>query len=139
MSAPFPALVQQAYRAADLAIQRGLKARGFAVSTAHSAVLANIDIASGTRATTLAERASVTKQAMGELIDDLEAKDLVRRVPDPRDGRAKLIQLTAPGQVLMDAAYEVIGEIEGAVASRAGADDLEAAKRTLQAMVEILS
>ncbi|MBA2367129.1 MAG: MarR family transcriptional regulator [Actinobacteria bacterium] len=37
----------------------------------------------------LAERASVTKQAIGEVVSDLEGKGLVHRVPDPEDGRAK--------------------------------------------------
>ena len=81
----------------------------------------------------------MTQQAMGELINDLEAKGLVGRVPDPCDGRAKLIQLTLQGQVKMDAAYELIAEIEGALASRVGDEDLKAARRTLRAMIGILS
>lgn len=127
------------YRSADAAIQRGLQERGFDVRATHSAVLANIDIETGTRATVLAERAAVSKQAMGELIDDLEGRGYVERVPDPADGRAKLIRLTRRGHKLIDAAYEVIGEIEAALLDRAGAKDLETTKRTLAAMVELLA
>lgn len=136
---PLGPLVQLAYRAADGAIQRGLHSRGFDVRMTHSAVLANIDIASGTRATVLAERAAISKQAIGELIDDLQARGYVRRAPDPGDGRAKLIQLTTKGHKLMDAAYEVIGEIETALLNEVGGRDLETARRVLRAVIEVCS
>jgi len=118
-------LVQQAYRSADEAITGGLRQRGFDVRTTHSAVLTNIDVEGGTRPTVLAERASVTKQAIGEVVSDLEGKGLVHRVPDPEDGRAKLIRLTRKGHRLMAAAYDVIGEIEAALLERTGAKNVE--------------
>jgi DNA-binding MarR family transcriptional regulator len=135
--APFGQLVQLAYRAADGAIQRGLRRRGFDVRMTHSAVLANIDIATGTRATVLAERASVSKQAITELIDDLQNRGYVRRVADPADGRAKLIQLTRKGHKLMDAAYEVIREIETALLKETGERDVETARNVLRALIDI--
>lgn len=136
---PFGSLIQLAYRAADGAIQRGLQKRGFDVRMTHSAVLANIDIASGTRATVLAERASVSKQAIGELIDDLQSRGYVKRVPDPADGRAKLIQLTPRGHKLIDAAYEVIREIETALLNEVGDKNLETARSVLRATTAICS
>jgi DNA-binding MarR family transcriptional regulator len=39
----------------------------------------------------------VTPQAMGELVDHLERLGYVRRVPNRRDRRAKLIVPTAAG------------------------------------------
>ncbi len=137
--APFGQLVQLAYRATDGAIQLGLQRRGFDVRMTHSAVLANIDIATGTRATVLAERAAVSKQAVSELIDDLQNRGYVRRVADPADGRAKLIQLTRKGQQLMDAAYEVIGEIERALLKETGKKDLETARDVLRALIRVTS
>ena len=139
MEAPFGQMVQFAYRAADGAIQRGLQSRGFDVRMTHSAVLANIDIATGTRATVLAERAAVSKQAIGELIDDLEDRGYVRRVADPADGRAKLIQLTRKGHKLMDAAYEVINQIERALLKETGKKELETARNVLRALISISS
>jgi len=136
---PLGSLIQLAYRAADGAIQRGLQNRGFDVRMTHSAVLANIDIASGTRATVLAERASVSKQAIGELIDDLQSRGYVKRVPDPADGRAKLIQLTPRGHKLIDAAYEVIREIETALLNEVGDRNLETARSVLRATTAICS
>lgn len=133
---PFLPLILVAQRAGDRAIRRGIATRGFDVRPSHSAVLANIDIASGTRSTALAERAGVTKQAIGELVDDLEKRGFVTRVVDPADKRAKLVQLTTKGRKAIDAAYEVIGDIETAVSKAMGKKDVDATRRTLQAMIE---
>lgn len=56
----------------------------------HGAVFATID-RHGTRATTLASRAGITKAAMGELIDELEGLGYLERHPDKSDRRAKLV------------------------------------------------
>lgn len=105
----------------------------------HSAVLANIDIAGGTRATVLAERAAVSKQAMGELIDELQVRGYVKRAPDPRDGRAKLIRLTPKGRKLIDNALEVIASIEDALVGEVGKRDVETARKVLSTVVDVCS
>lgn len=139
MEPPFAPLVPLTHRTVDAAIQRGLNDRGFDVRTAHSAVLANIDIATGTRATVLAERATVTKQAIGEVVDDLEARGYVKRVPDPADRRAKLIKLTRKGHKAISAAFEVIGSIEEATLNAVGVKDVQTARRVLETMIELCS
>jgi DNA-binding MarR family transcriptional regulator len=55
----------------------------------------------GTRLTDLAEQAQVTKQTATALVDRLEAAGYVERVPDPTDGRARLVRLTAKAEALM--------------------------------------
>jgi len=132
-------LLQEAYRSADRAISDRLRSRGFDVTRAHSAVLANIDIATGTRPTVLAERAAVTKQAIGQVIDDLEARSLVTRVADPTDRRARLIRLTAKGRRLVAAAQEVIQEIEASVLEEVSAGSMDATRRTLSALIQVTS
>lgn len=67
-----------------------------ATRMAHISLTRNLDIA-GTRLTTLARRASMSKQAMGELVDQCVALGLVERVADPDDGRARLIMFTPDG------------------------------------------
>ena len=70
---------------------------GFAdVRIAHGAVLRYI-ARDGSRITELAERARMTKQSMAELVEYLRARGYVELVPDPSDGRAKLVRLTARG------------------------------------------
>ena len=50
------------------------------------------------RATELAEAIGLTKQATGQILDRMDELDYVQRVPDPSDGRAKVLQLTDRGQ-----------------------------------------
>jgi DNA-binding MarR family transcriptional regulator len=45
----------------------------------------------GSRLTDLADQAQMSKQSAGVLVDQLESLGYVRRIPDPTDGRARLI------------------------------------------------
>ena len=65
----------------------------------------------GSRLTELAERVGVTKQSMGEIIDVLEQRGYVERVPDPTDGRAILIRRTQRGWEINRVAREVVEHV----------------------------
>ena len=52
----------------------------------------------GSRLTDLADQAQMTKQSAGVLVDQLERLGYVRRVPDPTDGRARLIVIEERGR-----------------------------------------
>ena len=67
-----------------------------AIRQGHGCVFRFID-EDGSRLTELAERSALTKQAVGEVVADLENLGYVERAPDPGDGRAKLIKLTERG------------------------------------------
>jgi DNA-binding MarR family transcriptional regulator len=100
-----------AYRAMENRVLQDLAAAGFGdVTAAQGRVFARID-PDGTRVTDLAERAQVTKQTVGFLVDQLERTGYVRRVPDPRDARARLVQIAERGW----AATEVARRTEAAV------------------------
>jgi DNA-binding MarR family transcriptional regulator len=60
----------------------------------------------GAGITDLAERAGVTKQAMSQLIQDLEERGYVERRPDPEDGRCKRVVLTDVGRDVIRAARD---------------------------------
>jgi DNA-binding MarR family transcriptional regulator len=81
------------------------------VPAASHPVFENID-PDGTRLTLLAARSDMTHQAMGELVDSLEYRGYVRRQPDPSDGRARLVSLTAKGRRMVRVARREIAEIE---------------------------
>ena len=97
---------------------------------AHGSVLAFLPEA-GSRLTQLAERARVTKQSMGALVRELEALGYVRRVPDPTDGRAKIIVFTPRGREATEVARATIRETEREWASAVGEERLEIVRRTL--------
>lgn len=106
------ALLGLAYMRLGHRIVDGVVSAGFPQRPAHSAVFAHIDIEAGTRLTTLATRANITPQAMGELVDDLERLGYVVRQPDPADRRAKRIVLTQRGRACVAAAERTIAGIE---------------------------
>jgi DNA-binding MarR family transcriptional regulator len=86
---------------------------------AHTAVFQHIE-ADGSRLTALAERAQITKQSMGYLVDYLEQRGYLERRPDPSDRRAALISLTERGWAQIRAALEIIAAIEDEWGSRLG-------------------
>jgi DNA-binding MarR family transcriptional regulator len=99
----------------------------------HGCVFGNID-PEGTRLTDLAERAFMTKQSVGEVVSDLEQRGYVERVPDPSDGRAKIIRLTDRGQEAMALGREIIDELEQEWAERYGAERVAALRDALEAI-----
>jgi predicted transcriptional regulator len=89
-----------------------LEAAGFPDSPpSFHPIFENID-PDGTRLTTLAQRAGLTHQSVGEVIAVLVQRGYVERIPDPADRRAKLVRLTNSGRQLVRAAIGVIDAIE---------------------------
>ena len=66
----------------------------------------------GLRLTELAERSHTSKQAMRYTVGRLAAAGYVEHVPDPADGRAKIIRFTERGWRLRRDADEVLAGIE---------------------------
>jgi len=90
----------------------GLAEAGFDdVRPAHTAVFQHIE-ADGSRLTDLADRAQITKQSMGYLVDYLERHGYVERRPDTRDRRATRICLTERGWSQVRAALGIIAALE---------------------------
>ena len=99
----------------------------------HGCVFGNIE-PDGSRLTELAERAKMTKQSVGEVATELEQRGYLERVPDPRDGRAKIIRLTERGRVAQALGREIIDEIEREWAERYGAARIAALRDALEAI-----
>lgn len=72
------------------------------VRHSHFNLTRNLDV-SGTITTELARRAGMTKQAMGEIVEQCEQLGLVERVPDKRDGRAKIVKFNEAGLMWLEA------------------------------------
>ncbi len=66
----------------------------------------------GSRLTELAQQAGMSKQAMGDLVDQCEAWGLVTREADTRDARARLIQFTPTGLAWLMAFKEAVARAE---------------------------
>lgn len=99
------------YRAMDERVRLAMHEAGYDVTVAQSRIAQRI-AEEGTRLTELADRAQVTKQTASLLVAALEREGLVERVPDPADGRARLIRLSARGQEAAARAQEVVLGVE---------------------------
>ena len=77
----------------------------------------------------LAARAQMTKQSMAQLVAHLEAHGYVERVPDPADGRAKLVRATARGREVFALVREFIAELDARLDARMGEAKVRAAAR----------
>ncbi len=128
-------LFQRAARAySELAIQK-LESRGYAdLSLFHTALISNLDV-KGSHISAIAERAGMTKQAMGQIAKELEAKGLIQRVPDPADKRAVLLKFTEQGAQFLETAYQIKLEIETEYAEKIGEDNMLMLRALLEQLV----
>jgi DNA-binding MarR family transcriptional regulator len=101
----------------------------------HAAVFMNIDRRSGTRLTDLARRAGITKQGMMLVVDDLEQRGYVRRVPDADDARAKVVRLTARGRRYVAEARRAMAALEARVRRELGERRYEALRDGLEILL----
>ena len=76
----------------------------------------------------------MTKQSVGEVTSDLEQRGYVERVPDPSDGRAKIIRLTERGHAAQALGVGLIDEIEQEWAERFGEERVAALREALEAI-----
>jgi DNA-binding MarR family transcriptional regulator len=91
----------------------------------------------GTRLSDLAEQAQVTKQTATALVDRLEASGYVERVPDPSDGRARLVRLTGKAATLLPVAKEEEQRIERDWEAHLGPRRMRELRETLVRLREI--
>ncbi|MEV7521536.1 MarR family transcriptional regulator [Streptomyces sp. NPDC091371] len=89
----------------------------------------------GATASELAERLGVTKQAAGQIVDDLEKRGYVRREPHPEGGRRKLVVLTGAATEHLAVAGRILHELEAELGSSV---DLGALRGELGRLVRAL-
>jgi DNA-binding MarR family transcriptional regulator len=110
---PIAGLLNEVKVAAVRRLFERLREDGFEhVREGHGCVFGFIDIENGSRLTELAERAGLTKQAVGEAATELERLGYAERVPDPTDRRAKIIKLTPSGVEACLTGRRIFAEIE---------------------------
>lgn len=116
-------LFQRATRAYSERALTLLHEKGFNdISLFHTALIANLDI-EGTQITVIAEKAGMTKQAMGQLATELETKGYVLKSRDPNDKRAFRVTFTDKGKDALTAAYQVKLIIEAEYAQKLGIEN----------------
>ena len=117
---PLSGLLLEAFRALDREVAGALEDRGIGDLRPSQAKALILVERTGTRLTDLSVRAGVSKQAMMQVVDDLQGKGLVRRATDAGDARAKIVKLTAKGLRQRAEARRALTSVEGRLRRRLG-------------------
>jgi DNA-binding MarR family transcriptional regulator len=125
------------YRHMENRILRAIRDAGFDdVTLAQARVFQRI-APGGSRLTDLAEQAQMTKQSVAGLVEELERMRYVRRVPDPNDRRARLIQIDKRGRQAARTAQVAHDEIQAEWRSHLGARRFTQLRETLEDLRDI--
>ena len=118
----------------DQALSRGL-------SGPQVLVLGRLGRAGAATVTSLAQEEGMRPQSMGAIIAALEDAGLVRRIPDPRDGRQSILSLTENGLAWLQATQAAHHDwLINAIETRLSADEqkeLGSAVELLKRLVEL--
>jgi DNA-binding MarR family transcriptional regulator len=89
------------------------------VSAAHIHITRHLAL-EGSRLTDLAHSAGMSKQAMGDLVDQCEAWGLVAREPDALDARARRVKFTETGLAWLQAFRAAVTQAEAEFRAEVG-------------------
>jgi DNA-binding MarR family transcriptional regulator len=113
-----------------------MQARGFSdMQPSYPRLLGNLDT-DGTRISGLSRRMGISRQAVAQLVKEIEAAGFVKRRSDPDDGRGVIVAFTPKGREGLATAVEVMGEIETEYAAVIGESGLGELKRHLKAILD---
>lgn len=125
------------YRAMEQRVFKAIAHAGFAdVTLAQARIFQRIG-PGGTRLTDLAGQSQVTKQTAGFLVDQLERAGYVRRTPDPKDARARLIRISDRGAAAQSIAVQVVDQVEREWAAHLGRKQWTALRSALVSLREV--
>ncbi|MGV9674275.1 MarR family winged helix-turn-helix transcriptional regulator [Nocardia sp. NPDC003482] len=125
------------YRAMESRVLGAIAGAGFEdITLAQARMMARI-APKGNRLTELAEQAQVTKQTAGFLVDQLERAGYVERVPDPSDGRARLVRLAERGERARRVANDEAAAVEREWAAHLGVQRMRQLRDALTRLREI--
>ncbi|MDX2020699.1 MAG: helix-turn-helix domain-containing protein [Deltaproteobacteria bacterium] len=107
------------------------------VRPSHTALFPHIDL-QGTRPGVLAERVGISKQAVGQLVEELVEMGLLEQVADPADGRARLVMFSARGKKGLLMGLAMLGELEAQLGNVIGTADAKHMHATLLRLLAAL-
>jgi DNA-binding MarR family transcriptional regulator len=100
----------------------------------HMALIPHLSL-EGSRITTLAEQMQISKQAVGQVVEELEQMGVVCRTPDPSDGRAKLVHFTKEGKKGMLRGLALLRHMEADLTKVVGAKPMKKLGKTLRTLL----
>jgi len=125
------ALLRMPYQALSQKLYTELAKTYPEIRPAHGAVFRHLP-PGGARVTDLADRAQMTKQSMGYLVDYLQAAGHVHLAQDPSDGRAKLVLFTPKGEECLALALALSAQVEAEASACMAPGEMEQARVLLK-------
>jgi DNA-binding MarR family transcriptional regulator len=101
------------------------------IRRSHNSLFSNLGFGA-VRLTELAERAGITQQAMGKLVKEVERLGYVKRHVDETDKRAKIIELTEQGVILVNDSMEIVDEVISEYTLSLGMEGIDELEQVLQ-------
>ena len=108
-----------------------------ALRASHTALFPHLT-SEGVRGADLAKKLGVTKQAVSQLIAELEYWGLVEQVADPKDGRAKLVRFTPKCEQGLLQGLQVLNELELELSDKIGKRRMQELHTALLALEQAL-
>jgi DNA-binding MarR family transcriptional regulator len=124
------------YRAMEAAVLQHLRAHGHDLPIGQARVFQRVDPA-GSRMAELADAAQVSKQTLTSIVDQLESRGYVRRIPDPHDARGRLVTITPLGHELVELSRPVVEEMEAQWTARLGRARMDRLRGLLEELVGV--
>jgi len=125
------------YRAMETRVFDELAAAGFDDLTPSQARVFQRIAPDGSRLTDLARQAGIAKQSAAFLVEKLERAGYVHTVPDPDDGRARLVRIAERGARSVEAARAVVAQVEAEWEAHLGARRMAQLRSALTDLREI--
>jgi DNA-binding MarR family transcriptional regulator len=119
-------------------IQSHLNALGYRDVPAAAVSLLPLLEGKGVRPVTLAAKLKISKQAVQQSLKPLEQSKYVETVPDPTDGRGKLVKLTESGDALLKTMHKVKQAVQDELRGQLGKKTFKKLEETLHEIEGIL-
>ena len=115
----------------DEALQNGLRRHGWPnVSRSQSLILLNVAFGVH-RASALAENLGISRQAISQMLSEMQKAGMIEMRPDPDDGRAQIVVFSSQSSALRSDAMAILEKIETTLAERLGKRRLSQMRETL--------
>jgi DNA-binding MarR family transcriptional regulator len=131
------ALLRLVWQSVRNQIGHSVRAAGFADVTQAHVSLFRYPGLDGTRPSQLADELQISRQAVNDLLRDLETRGYIRREVDPADRRSRSIRLTAAGTELEQAIHRAAREAEFELGRRLGPAKFRALRQALVEAAEL--
>jgi DNA-binding MarR family transcriptional regulator len=129
--------LRRAGKAVEERMLRDLHAAGFPeLRRGHLTILRHLD-PPGRRTTDLARAAEVSRQAVSQLVSDLEELGIVEQARDPTDGRARIVTYTERGLEGYGLAVASFERVQRELGDALGADSIDRLMSELEAVRDV--